>query len=270
MRRIKTLAVSVVVGLAAFACGDNGDNGGVTTAPLTAQIDPEWLLISSLTELVDWSPIIALGTFVGPPEVVGTQDEPDAGIADRILVYEFEPSEILRDAFAATSRWSSSSQPDGRLRVVMAGSDLAALRGDRSIAEYVDRRPELATFNALRTDEPVVAFLTASNLPPEMKGDRPELANVFAIVEGFGCFAVDDFDRNCRYVADDPGSNDVAIELSPDAVELEGLEGLDRSDALDAVRAEIASSSQVVVDTDFVPPDQIDPTYEVVRAPRQD
>jgi len=253
----------VVVLAAQAGCGNDG---GAATASLPSEVDSETAPHTSLESLVEASPIVAVGRFVGPPEVVATQDEPDAGIARKVLVYEFEPSEILRDAFAPASGWSSTSSTDGRLHVVVAVSDVGALRGELSIAEYVDTNPAHANFNALRTGEPVVAFLTASNLPPETRGDRPELANVHAIVDGFSCFDPEDFGRNCRYISDEPGG-EVAVELEPDAIPLEELEGLDAPAELDAVRAEIAASRRVAVDTDLVLPDQIDPAYEVVSSP---
>jgi hypothetical protein len=120
--------VATLVAASALAgCGSNDD--GRARADFPRHGDTDTPMHGSLASLVEASPIRGDRNVRRASRVVGAQEEPDAGISRRVLVYRFEPSEVLRDTFWASSSWSNTSSVEGQLRVVVAASDVRARAG---------------------------------------------------------------------------------------------------------------------------------------------
>ena len=105
------------------------------------------------------------------------------------------------------------------------------MRGDEPIGDFVRTSPSVDNLNSFPVDTPLHVFLHPGVMPRDAVGRDPDLAHVMTVVGSTHCYAVDDLERSCAYVADTPGGDPAAAlaegdlvpgDLSPEAIEAAG------------------------------------------------
>ena len=183
---------------------------------------------TTATDLIRESYVVARGRFVGGPTVVQTSPEGEE-MAHSLVVWEFVPDEVYRDVRTDGAPSRVAELRRGSI-VADSADEVGRLRGDDSVAQYVQTSPSVDNLNSFPVDQPLYVFLRPGAMPRDAVARDPNLAHVMFVMDA-QCYAVDDLERSCAYVADTPGGERAAVlaegalvpgDLSPEAIEAAG------------------------------------------------
>ena len=236
--RRRTVAVAAVCGLVlgAAACASPAVEGGGPEAPEplpTASVSTGTGAVEVLptaTDLIRESYVVARGRFVGgPAEVRSTPDQEE--LAHSLVLWEFAPDEVYRDVRTADAPARVAEDRRGSILVAVSADDVGRMRGEQSVESFVQGFPSVGNLNSFPVERPLCLFLRPGQMPKDSVAKDADLAHVMTLVESTQCYAVDDLERSCAYVADTPGGKPEAVlaqgdlvpgDLSPEAIEAAG------------------------------------------------
>lgn len=105
------------------------------------------------------------------------------------------------------------------------------MRGAEPVETFIRSSPSVYDLNSVPVHRPLHVFLHPGGMPRDAVAQDVDLAHVMTLVGGLHCYAVDDLQRSCAYVADTPGGEPAAVlaegalvpgDLSPEAIEAAG------------------------------------------------
>jgi hypothetical protein len=230
-RLVLGLAVSVIAVLP--ACAAVPGDGAVPDAELPTMSVPvgnDVAVLSTATDLIRESYVVARGRFVGGPTVVQTSPDGEE-MAHSLVVWEFVPDEVYRDVRTDDAPSRVAEDRRGSVLVAASANEVGRMRGEEPVETFVQMSPSVYNLNSFPVDRPLYVFLHPGGMPRDAVARDPDLAHVMTLAAGINCFAVDDLQRSCAYVADTPGGEPAAAlaegdlvpgDLSPEGIEAAG------------------------------------------------
>ena len=182
---------------------------------------------TTATDLIRESYVVARGRFVGGPTTVQTSPDGEE-LAHSLVVWEFVPDEVYRDVRTDDAPSRIAEERRGSILVAASANEVGRMRGAEPVETFVQSFPSVYNLNSVPVDRPLYVFLHPGGMPRDAVARDADLAHVMTLVGGTHCYAVDDLDRSCAYVADTPGGEPAAVpaegalvpaELSPEAIE---------------------------------------------------
>lgn len=187
-------------------------------------------VLPTATDLIRESYVVARGRFVGGPTVVQTSPHGEE-MAHSLVVWEFVPDGVYRDVRTDDAPSRVAEDRRGSILVAASANEVGRMRGAEPVETFVRSSPSVYNLNSVPVDRPLYVFLHPGRMPRDAVAQDAELAHVMTLVGGFHCYAVDDLQRSCAYVADTPGGEPAAVladgalvpgDLSPEAIEAAG------------------------------------------------
>jgi hypothetical protein len=215
------------------ACAGAGSERAVAVAELptmSVQIGTGVEAPATATDLIRESYVVARGRFVGDPAVVQTSPDGEE-LAHSLVVWEFVPDEVYRDVRTADAPSRVAEDRRGSILVAASTNEVGRMRGAESVETFVGSFPSVYNLNSVPVDRPLYVFLSPGSMPRDAVARDADLAHVMILVGNAQCYAVDDLERSCAYVADTPGGTPEAVlaqgglvpgDLSPEAIEAAG------------------------------------------------
>ena len=237
LRRSAVLAVCGLVLAAVASCASpagEGDGAGpavpadLPTASVGVGTGVE--VLATATDLIRESFVVARGRFVGGPTVVQTSPDGEE-MAHSLVVWEFVPDEVYRDVRTDDAPSRLAEDRRGSILIAASANEVGRMRGDEPVEDFVRSFTSVSNLNSFPVDRPLHVFLRPGGMPRDAVARDPQLAHVMFVVGGTHCYAVDDLERSCAYVADRPGGKPEAVlaegdlvprDLLPEAIEAAG------------------------------------------------
>jgi len=187
-------------------------------------------VLPTATDLIRESYVVARGRFVSGPTVVQTSPDGEE-MANSLVVWEFVPDEVYRDVRTDDAPSRVAEDRRGSILVAASANEVGRMRGAEPVETFVRTSPSVDNLNSFPVDRPLYVFLRPGAMPRDAVARDADLAHVMIVAEGMHCYAMDDLDRSCAYVADTPGGEPEAVlgqgafvprGLSPEAIEAAG------------------------------------------------
>ena len=235
VRRLRTVAVVAVWGLvvaAAASCASPAVGGAGPSAPaelptMSVEVGTGMEVLPTATDLVRRSYVVARGRFVGGPTVVQTSPEGEE-LAHSLVVWEFVPEEVYRDVRTDDAPSRVAEDRRGSILVAASGNEVGRMRGTEPVETFVNSFPSVYNLNSVPVDRALYVFLHPGAMPRDAVAQNGELAHVMTLASGIHCYAVEDLQRSCAYVADTAGGRPEAVlaqgALVPGDLSQEGIE----------------------------------------------
>lgn len=188
---------------------------------------------ATASDLIRESYVVARGRFVGGPTVVQTSPDGEE-MAHSLVVWEFVPDEVYRYLRTADAPSRGAEDRRGSILVAASANEVGRMRGADPVETFVRTSPSVYNLNSVPVDRPLHVFLRPGSMPRDAVARDAELAHVMGLVGSTQCYAVDDLERSCTYVADTPGGRPEAVlqqgalvpgDLSREAIEAAGSVG---------------------------------------------
>ena len=116
----------------------------------------------------------------------------------------------------------------GSILVAAGVNEVGRMRGEESVEDFVHSFTSMGNLNSFPVDRPLYVFLRPGKMPNDEVARDGELAHVMTVAESTQCYAVDDLERSCAYVADTPGGKPEAAlapgDLVPRGLSQEAIE----------------------------------------------
>ena len=248
LRRVAVIAVcSLLVG-AAVSCGSPAtpevgagpeEPANLPTASISLGTGAVEVLPTA-TDLIRESYVVARGRFVGGPTIVQTSPEGEE-MANSVVVWEFVPDEVYRDVRTRDAPSRVAEDRRGSILIADSANEVGRMRGEEPVETFVQSLPSADNLNTFPVDRPIYVFLRPGNLVLRHRARDADLAHVMIVAESTQCYAVDNLERSCAYVADTPGGEPEAVLGRGDLVP----RGLTR------VAIEAAGSMTEVVESEY-------------------
>jgi hypothetical protein len=187
-------------------------------------------VLPTATDLIRESYVVARGRFVGGPTVVQTSPDGEE-MANSLVVWEFVPDEVYRDVRTEDAPSRVAEDRRGSILVAASANEVGRMRGADPVETFVRTSPSVYNLNSVPVDRALYVFLRPGSMPRDAVARDEDLAHVMGLVGSTQCYAVDDLERSCAYVADTPGGKPEAVlargglvpgDLSPEAIEAAG------------------------------------------------
>jgi hypothetical protein len=187
-------------------------------------------VLPTASDLIRESYVVARGRFVGGPRVVQTSPDGEES-ANSLVVWEFVPDEVYRDVRTDDAPSRLTEDRRGSILVAASANEVGRMRGADPVETFVRTSPSVYNLNSVPVDRPLHVFLRPGSMPRDAVARDTDLAHVMGLVGHTQCYAVDDLERSCAYVADAPGGKPEAVlargalvpgGLSPEAIEAAG------------------------------------------------
>ena len=237
LRRTAVLAVGglvlgVVASCASPAAEDDGAGPEVLAdlPTMSVEVGTGVEVLATATDLIRESFVVARGRFVGGPSVVQTSPEGEE-MANSLVVWEFVPDEVYRDVRTEDAPSRVAEDRRGSILVADSANEVGRMRGEEPVETFVRSFPSVDNLNSFPVDRPLYVFLRPGGMPRDAIAQDGDLAHVMTLAGSAQCYAVDDLQRSCAYVADAPGGKPEAAlaegdlvprDLSPEAIEAAG------------------------------------------------
>ena len=186
-------------------------------------------IMPTATDLIRESYVVARGRFVGGPTVVqSTPDEEE--LAHSLVVWHFLPDDVYRDVRTDDAPSRVAEDRRGGILVAASATEVGRMRRAQPLEDFVHSFPSIYNLNSFPVDRPLFIFLRPGAMPRDAVARDPDLAHVMYVVDA-QCYAVDDLERSCAYVADTSGGKPSAVlargalvpaDLTPEAIEAAG------------------------------------------------
>ena len=184
-------------------------------------------VLPTATDLIRESYVVARGRFVGGPTVVRTTPDEEE-LANSLVLWEFVPDEVYRDVRTDDAPSRVAEDRRGSILVAAGVNEVGRMRGEESVEDFVHSFTSMGNLNSFPVDRPLYVFLRPGQMPKDEVARDGELAHVMTVAESTQCYAVDDLERSCAYVADTPGGKPEAAlapgDLVPRGLSQEAIE----------------------------------------------